>query len=306
MEKIDLVVTYVDSMDKDWQELYNKYKPLSKDEQVSGKQRFRQNPHFIYWFRGVAKYAAWINNIFLVVQSRSQVPDWIDTNKVKIILHEEIIPQEYLPVFNSQAIEMFLHKIPGLSEKFLYSNDDNYIVGEVKPEHFFEGDKVKTSFTCNKYGSDETMPLWKVAVINSGMLTNQRETEKLKKEGNYVSPMHGIRPYFKSKLEEAYALHEIEILNSISKFRERKNFTVYVYDFYLKRLGLTTDKDYTFSYFSSASSVSLICTSIINPQKYKTICINDTSEEEDKKRIAIITEHFNSQFPQKSKYEKQI
>lgn len=304
MEKIDLVILYVDSEDKNWQKLYKQYAPQSADVQITGKQRFRGNPHFVYLFRGIEKYAPWINNIFLVVQSQSQVPYWINQKKVKIVLHEDFIPAEYLPLFSSQAIEMFLHKIPSLSEKFLYANDDNYIVGDVKPEDFFtEDNKVKTSFSCIKYGSEEAMPLWKQAIVNSALLINKTETEQLKKEGGCITPMHGMRPYFKSKIEEVHNLYENNILNSISKFRESKNFTVYVYDFYLRKLGLTEDKNYKFAYFASWCKASDICTAIINPHLYKTICINDTAEEEDKKRIATITEHFESQFPNLSKYE---
>lgn len=304
MEKIDLVILYVDSEDKNWQELYQKYAPQSADVQVTGKQRFRSNPYFKYLFRGVEKYAPWINNIFLVVQSKSQVPLWINTNKIRIVLHEDFIPQEYLPVFSSQAIEMFLQNIPDLGEKFLYANDDTYITGDIKPEDFFTNDnKIKTSFSQAGYGSDIDMPLWKKAIINSGMMTNKEETEKLKSEGKYITPMHGMRPYLKSKMKEVYDLYNNEILNSISKFRAEKNFTVYLYDFYLRKLGLTLDKEYKFSYFYSLSPVSLICTAIINPQYYKTICINDTVEEEDKTRIAIIMQHFQSQFIIKSKYE---
>lgn len=113
-----------------------------------------------------------------------------------------------------------------------------------------------------------------------------------------------INPYLKSKIEEVYQQHSTEILNSITKFRERKNFTVYLYDFYLKKLGLTVDKNYKFAYFSSSSSAGLIGASIINPHLYKTICINDTSENYDKERENIITKHFELQFSQKSKYEK--
>lgn len=118
--------------------------------------------------------------------------------------------------------------------------------------------------------------------------------------------MHGIRPYFKSKIEEVHSHYQLEILNSISRFRDKKNLTVYLYDFYLKKLELTTEKTYIFSYFSSASPASAVCTAIINPHVYKTICINDTFEEEDKQRIQIINEYFNSQLPNQSKYEKLV
>jgi len=305
LNKIDLVVTYVDSTDPEWQAVFKQYNTQSHNVEINGKQRFRCNPHFVYLFRGVEKYAPWINNIFLVVQSLSQVPSWIDQEKVKIILHEDFIPKEYLPVFNSQAIEMFLHKIPGLSEKFLYSNDDTYFVGSVKPEDFYVENKVKTSFSQAKYipGSEETMPLWKIAIMNSGLLVNKQETEKLKKQGLYISPMHGIRPYFKSKIEELHAQHSTTILNSISKFREPKNFTVYLYDFYLREKGLTEENKYRFAYFASWVNARNICTAIINPNIYKTICINDTEEEEDKKRIDIIAQNFKTQLPKLCKYE---
>ena len=305
MEKIDIVITFVDSSDVKWQELYNQYVPQVDNVQINGKQRFRKNSHFIYLFRGIEKYAPWINNVFLVVQSMSQVPKWINTSTVKIILHEDFIPHEYLPVFNSQAIEMFLHKIPNLSEKFLYANDDNYFVGNISESDFFEDDKVKTSFSRCKYvqDSENDMPLWKVSIINSGMLANKLETESLKKESIYLAPMHGIRPYLKSKIEEFYNKYSNEILSSISRFRERKNLTVYLYDFYLRQLGLTKEKNYMFSYFSSSSPIGLIGMSIINPHQYKTICINDTSESEDEKRSDTINQYFKSQFPKLSKYE---
>ena len=41
--------------------------------------------------------------------------------------HREIIEQEYLPTFNSHVIEANLHKIPNLSEHFIYFNDDVFV-----------------------------------------------------------------------------------------------------------------------------------------------------------------------------------
>lgn len=305
MENIDLVITYVDSSDKNWQELYLKYAPQSDDPQVNGEQRFRSNSNFVYLFRGIDKFVPWINKVFLVVQSNSQVPKWINRNNVRVVLHEEFIPCEYLPLFNSQAIEMFLHKIPGLSEKFLYANDDNYFVGKLDKEDFFEDDKIKTSFTKSRLNLDsyDNMPLWKISILNSSLLVNRQETEELKKENTYIAPMHGIRPYLKSKIEEVHDKYGETILNSISKFRDEKNLTIYVFDFYLRAKGLTKEKKYKFSYFSSLHSVSLVCTAIINPELYKTICINDTDESEDEERIKLIKMHFESQFSRRSKFE---
>lgn len=303
MENIDLVVLYVDSTDKHWQELYTRYAPLSNDSQITGKQRFRRNPHFKYWFRGVENYVSWIKTIYLVVQSHSQVPDWIDTNKVKVVLHEDFMPKECLPVFNSQAIEMFLWNISGLSEKFLYSNDDTYFVGDLKPEDFFENGKVKTSFHKASLGDMTNVPLWKQSILNSGILANNEEQQDLMKQGSYITPSHTIRPYLKSMMLELFTQKQQEILSSISKFRAENNFTVYMYDFYLKYKRLTIKKNYSAVYHSSKASVGLIANTLINPDVYKIVCINDTSEEENLEKEEKLTKQFKICFPNKSKYE---
>ena len=137
-----------------------KYAPNVDNQEITGKQRFRDSICFKYCFRCAEKFVPWIGSIYLVVQSKSQVPSWLNTEQVKVApFIEDFIPAEHLPVFNSQAIEMFLWNIPGLSEKFLYSNDDIYFVGPMKPEDFFEGDKVKTSFVHVSLNGE--MPLWK-------------------------------------------------------------------------------------------------------------------------------------------------
>lgn len=301
--KIDIVVTYVDSSDPSWMEIFNKHVIKNGTEESIGKQRFRRNDNFRYWFRGLEKYTPWINNVFLVVSSRSQVPSWVDTTKVIVVLHEEFIPNEYLPVFNSQAIEMFLHRIPGLSEKFLYANDDVYFMGDLKPDNFFIGGKLKNTFNVLGYGEESTMPLWKRSIINSGLLVNKKETEELKSKGNYISPMHSTRPYLKSKMEEAFTLHRESILASISKFREPKNLTIYLYDFYLRACGLVIEKDYVFNQYSSKTPLGFIRNSLINPEINKVMCLNDTSEDIDNVREYEIEKVFKLKFPDKSKYE---
>ena len=65
------------------------------------------------------------------------MPSWLDTTKVRIITHEQIIPRKFLPTFNSSVIELFLHKIPGLSEHFIYVNDDFYAWSPMTQNDFF-------------------------------------------------------------------------------------------------------------------------------------------------------------------------
>ena len=53
-------------------------------------------------------------------------------------LFQELFPNKSdLPTFSSPAIESHLHRIPGLSDKFLYFNDDVMFGSEVWPDDFF-------------------------------------------------------------------------------------------------------------------------------------------------------------------------
>lgn len=304
LDKIDIVVPYVDSSDPNWQALYNKHAPNLFKEDSNGKQRFRKNDLFRYWFRSVDQYIPWVNNIFLLVQSISQVPTWLlNTDKIKIITHEQFIPIEYLPTFNSQTIEMFLHRIPGLSEMFLYSNDDIYFIGPLKPEDYFTSNGVRTDFKVTQLDNINPMPLWRASILNSGYLVNREEIEKLKSQNSYITPMHVTRPYLKSELKEVYETHEQEILKSLSKFREPQNFTVYIYDFHMRVKGLTFPKSYLHHHFSNRTPVNLIGNCMANPLVNKVMCLNDTVENVNALWDRQVKEKFLDKYPKKSQYE---
>lgn len=104
--------------------------------------RFDSNEELRYSIRGVFKYAPWVRRIFIVCDD-TQRPSWLieqseNTNiPVTIVKHSDIIPKEFLPTYNSQAIEMFLCMIPELSEQFIYLNDDMFIGAPVKVEDFY-------------------------------------------------------------------------------------------------------------------------------------------------------------------------
>ena len=90
--------------------------------------------------RSVDKYMPWIRTIYVV--TNGQVPSWLDLKnpRVKIVTHEEIFDDPvHLPTFNSNAIELHLHQIKGISDKFLYLNDDFLIGKEVSKADFCFG-----------------------------------------------------------------------------------------------------------------------------------------------------------------------
>ena len=134
---VDIVVTWVDGSDPAWQAERNKYMPNASSKLDTVDARFREWGIFQYWFRAVEKYAPWVNHVYLVTWGH--VPSWLNMNnpKLKVVKHSEFIPEEYLPTFSSHTIEMNLWRIPGLSEHFIYFNDDMFLMKKVEKSDFF-------------------------------------------------------------------------------------------------------------------------------------------------------------------------
>src|SRR5690606_14736130 len=98
--------------------------------------RFDQSDELKYSLRSVFTYAPWVRNIYVL--SNCRPPDWFCSSpKVIWLMHEDVIPDEYLPLFNSHAIECFLHRIPSLADKFIYLNDDFFLTSPVRKTDFF-------------------------------------------------------------------------------------------------------------------------------------------------------------------------
>lgn len=139
--EIDLVYLWVDGNDPVWQAkragIDSRKKATAAQD---GKGRYADNDELRYSLRSVEEYAPWIRRIFIVTDS--QVPSWLDTSnpKIRIVDHSEILPPEALPTFNSTVIEHALHRIPDLSQHFLYANDDMFFNRPVVPGDFFLSD----------------------------------------------------------------------------------------------------------------------------------------------------------------------
>jgi len=140
---IDAVYTWVDGSDPAWQA--RKAAALGDNdwvgrvsEQTANHSRFASRDELRYSLRALHCFAPWVRRIFLVTDD--QVPAWLDTGhaQITVISHKEIFGDTgRLPTFNSQAIESRLHRIPGLSEHFLYLNDDVFLGRPVTPDLFF-------------------------------------------------------------------------------------------------------------------------------------------------------------------------
>lgn len=133
---VDLVFTWVNSDDLDWQKMYAKYKP-DFDSDATSTSRFLSRDELKYALRSWEKYGSFIRKIFIV--SNCAPPSWLDLSNPNIewIWHEQIMPKEVLPTFSSHAIETSLFRIPGLANHWIYSNDDFLLVRPLTIDNFF-------------------------------------------------------------------------------------------------------------------------------------------------------------------------
>ncbi|XP_053397595.1 N-acetylglucosamine-1-phosphotransferase subunits alpha/beta-like [Mercenaria mercenaria] len=102
--------------------------------------RFTDNGGLRYSLRSMEKNANWIRHVFVV--TNGQVPNWLNVEnpRVTIVNHEEIFDHpENLPTFSSLAIEHNIYKIRGISERFIYMNDDMFFGQNVALADLYTG-----------------------------------------------------------------------------------------------------------------------------------------------------------------------
>lgn len=152
-EPIDVVYTWVDGRDPQWRASFDEWSErggrgglegsglaATNDGQTSSDgthpARYESDDELRYSLRALWLYAGWVRNVYLV--TNGQVPDWlVPDGRLRVVTHDELFPHEWLPTFNSHAIEARLHHIDGLAEHFVYFNDDVLLARPVRPETFF-------------------------------------------------------------------------------------------------------------------------------------------------------------------------
>lgn len=133
---IDVVYTWVDGAYPAHAAKLARHLPQESSAHAGGETLFRDSRELLYSLRSLAAYAPWIRRIHLVTDG--QRPAWLRERSGLIVVdHTEIIPEQYLPTFNSHVIEAYLHHIPGLAEHYIYLNDDFFLTAPAEPGDFF-------------------------------------------------------------------------------------------------------------------------------------------------------------------------
>jgi hypothetical protein len=149
----DIVITYVDFTCKQWRTEYERaineiYDPNIHTRDSATRTRFVNHGELRFLLRSISVHMPWVRNIYIVVDDYLVIPSWINYNNndnlssIKIVRHSEIFPtsqfRKCLPTFNSQAIETVIHRIPGISDPFIYFNDDMFVGKPIYPYDLFQ------------------------------------------------------------------------------------------------------------------------------------------------------------------------
>ncbi|MEH2930361.1 Stealth CR1 domain-containing protein [Candidatus Ventrimonas sp. KK005] len=335
--EIDCVILWVDGNDPKWLKEKNKY--IKNDQRVKTDQeekRFRDWGVLKYLFRGIEKNAPFFRKIFFV--TCGQKPLWLNEKHPQLIMvnHDEFIPNQYLPTFNSHTIELNLHRIHGLSNHFVYFNDDMFLLDSLRPSNFFVNgmpcdSAVLNAFTAMK--TEETYVFLSAVKDTSVINRHFKKKEVIRKNFfkyfnikygtdllrtfsllpwkhitgfvNYHLPYSLKKQYFFELWEKEY-----ELLNDtcMHKFRTADDVNIWLLLYWQYAEG---------DFYPRAPKLGHVCSlendgkknqeifRLIKRKKRKIVVINDEVKRGNYREIQHkLNQAFDYIYPEKSSYEK--
>lgn len=313
-DKIDIVITYVDDSNEKWRTDFTYWKNYEiangiisrNSKQAFGAERTRNWNFLKYWFRSVEKNCPWVNKVFLVVQNEEQLPKWLNTKckKLRVVYHDEFIPEELLPTFNSCTIGLFVSNIKDLSDNFIMCDDDYFFMNEIKKDRFFKNniaqhENNRVAFG-HYYDGDEFLH-----ILNNTTDFEERYmgSEKIKYHFYHLPNAH-TKSFDNKILKDNY--EDIMACQKPSKFRYKTNIT---YDMYSNIMKLQKK-----CYIGEKGHVFYNCGYVVlkdgvdfNSYKDKDmVCFNDTDLAD--RNFEQVRDDLNlflkNIFDKKSKFEK--
>lgn len=299
-DRIDIVVPMVFPNDKVWLE---RYKRTCSGYGMTPNIDERVRSWYLekYFFRGIAKFMPWVGTIHLILESKTQIPEWLDTEKVHIVYHSDIMPQEIIPTYNSQTIEMWLHNIEGLSETFIYCNDDMIACSPMKKSDFFF--MGKPVIHCDEKYHDDLSGIFRTVCRYTLDLVAKDAGVKFG-EGILLKDGHSYAPMLRSTLKTAVEKYGKEMRESCSRFRKHTNLIQYLYTYMLWLNGPKKDGHHVHHYFSLGTNPDKV-RDILQSGKAGVCCFNDSGNGDWTVMGRTVREELEKIMPEKCKYEIQ-
>jgi hypothetical protein len=329
-DKIDFIIAWVDGNDLDWQKTKKRFANNNTGDQRTIRFRDWDNLHF--WFRGVEKYTPWVNKIFFVTWGH--LPNWLKTGhpKLQVVNHEDYIPGEYLPTFNSHVIELNLHRIDNLAEQFVYFNDDMFVINRMNEWMFFE-----QGLPCDSAIIMPNISEFRNSI--AGIVSNNMEIINTVYDKNVVLknnlfkwfnpkykkyllntllsiPYKNFTGFYNPHLPHSYLKEtfmklwetEFEILHQtcLHKFRDGRDVNQWLFRYLQFVKGKFMPRSVAVGNCFSLTNNNKEVVSAIREQAYKVVCLNDNDKDPIRdfiKEKELIKEAFEHILPEKSSFE---
>ena len=313
--EIDLVYTWVNSADVALAAQRAEYavQEIQEDQgYCNGALRYRDNGELEYSVQTALRYLPFIRRIYIAYAGSP--PAWaVGEGKIFLVPQQSLLPAGVGPTFQSDVIEAFLHRIPGLSERYLYSNDDFFFSKEHAPRDFFDEIGNCRIAVCARFaGLGGVKGPFQAAEVNSARALKQRL--KLRRTvsvgSNSVSkalghpqqrikalragiPLlntntHVTQPYRKSSWIGFHALFANEIASLCSKkFRSKHGYAINtMYQHYLRSIGAAIfayEPNHVFLDRSDSSTArTKVRNSLLKEQReISRFCLNDGPAADD-------------------------
>ena len=309
---VDVVFSWVDGSASDFQ----RQRAAQMAEYVvgdgdDGPARYRHVDELRYALRSVHMYAPWVRRIFIATDS--PVPTWLlEHPKITIVRSEEFFADpSVLPTHNSHAIEAQLHRIPGLAEHFIYSNDDMFFGRPVGPELFYSpGGITKFVEAATRIGLGDNDP------SRSGFENAARVNRALLRErfGKVTTRHleHTPAPLRKSVMFELEAEFPEDFRRTMaSRFRSATDISVTnsLYHYYALATGRAVEQTQARSlYVETTLKLALRqMNKLLKRRDQDMFCLNDGSfpEISDEVRTEAVTDFLERYFPIVAPWERE-
>ncbi|MFP1627154.1 stealth conserved region 3 domain-containing protein [Streptomyces sp. 5K101] len=310
---VDVVYTWVDDTDPAWRKRRDDVRrslDMPVDDADSGDVRFRNRDELRYSLRSLAMFAPWVRNIYLVTDD--QTPEWLDTDQpgIEVVAHRDIFPdQSWLPTFNSHAIESQLHRIDGLSEHFLYFNDDVFIGRPLSPGSFFLSNGVAKLFR-----SPTSVPPSEPSPDDEGYFAAAKNNRALLEGAFGRVATHGF-------LHAPHPLRRSVLTEIAERFPEEVSATARNPFRANTDLSITSSLHHHYGYLTGRSVPSAISCSYINVGNYEhhsvlsrllasrshdVFCIGESADAEVPvdEQDRVLQAFLNAYFPVRSRFER--
>ena len=307
---IDVVYTWVDGLDPVWLRRRAEAAGEAYHEEAASAARFISRDELRYSLRSVHQNLPWVRHVYLVTDG--QTPPWLDASApgLTVVDHKEIFGDpQLLPTFNSHAIESQLHHIEGLSEHFVYLNDDVFLGSEAGPELFFLANGIARFFPSPSlvpHGAPRAQdgPV-SVAAMNNRVVLERRFGRVLTQKFKHAP--HALRRSVLADIEAEFAAEHRR--TAANRFRGLDDLSIAssLHHYHAFHTGRAVPGQLRYAYADlSHPDTATRLAKLLATRDRQAFCINDTvsTEADVEAQVAVLEPFLRAYFPVPSPYEK--